>query len=158
MNALEIIEIFAGIGPDSKPVSEKIQVIPLGKDQYKLVKSPAFVKGLASGDTIKFDAQDQYFEILKHSGNLCIRIISKNNIETIVNNLGPELEKLGGELDIHNPRVLVYSIHVSCGFNEIEQLLNKHTTKEDFWLYGNVYDPSDGVTPLNWWNDILKPE
>jgi hypothetical protein len=19
------------------------------------------------------------------------------------------------------------------------------------WLYGNVYDPSDGVTPLNWW-------
>jgi hypothetical protein len=21
------------------------------------------------------------------------------------------------------------------------------------WIYGNVYDPADGVTPLNWWLD-----
>ena len=26
------------------------------------------------------------------------------------------------------------------------------------WMYGNVYDPADGETPLNWWLDLLKPE
>jgi hypothetical protein len=55
---------------------------------------------------------------------------------------------------------LVYSIHVSCGFSVVEDLLNQVTGKDgrSAWMYGNVYDPTDGQTPLNWWQDILKPE
>jgi hypothetical protein len=56
--------------------------------------------------------------------------------------------------------MLVYSIHVSCGFNTIEELLNRvlGTDGESLWVYGNVYDPVDGQTPLNWWQALLKPE
>jgi hypothetical protein len=27
---------------------------------------------------------------------------------------------------------------------------------DSIWYYGNVYDPEDGVTPLNWWEDIAQ--
>jgi hypothetical protein len=67
---------------------------------------------------------------------------------------------LGGDLDLETPRMLVYSIHVSCGFNTIEDILNRAVGNDgqSAWLYGNVYDPADGQTPLNWWLDLLKPE
>jgi hypothetical protein len=70
------------------------------------------------------------------------------------------LEKMGGDLDLETARMLVYSIHVSCGFNTIEELLNRvlGTDGESLWVYGNVYDPVDGQTPLNWWQALLKPE
>jgi len=51
---------------------------------------------------------------------------------------------------------LVYSIHYSIGFQEIEDTLNG--ALEDYpyavWYYGNVYDPEDGTTPIGWWLDI----
>ena len=123
-----------------------------------MVKSPAFIKGIASGDTIKLVAGTQEFNLVKRSGNLAIRVISRSEISSIAEKLTPQLEKLGGELDIETPHMLVYSIHVSCGFKEIEAMLNKIVSDDVIWLYGNVYDPQDGETPLNWWLDILKPE
>ena len=56
--------------------------------------------------------------------------------------------------------MLVYSIHVSCGFSAIENILNEFVGRDgqSAWMYGNVYDPADGETPLNWWQDLLKPE
>jgi hypothetical protein len=73
--------------------------------------------------------------------------------------LSSELEKLGGDLDVSESRVLVYSIHVSCGFKVIEQLLDDTLAayKDVAWLYGNVYDPESGE-PINWWQPILAPE
>jgi Domain of unknown function (DUF4265) len=160
MKALQVIELFAGMGAKGNPIVEKLRVRELDNGHLQLVQSPAFVKGLASGDVIRCDSPTQEFEIVQRSGNLSLRIFSRGDITPLLEALTPELEKLGGELDIETPRVLVYSIHVSCGFSVIENILNRYVTKDanSSWMYGNVYDPIDGHTPLNWWQEILKPE
>ncbi|MCV6614037.1 MAG: DUF4265 domain-containing protein [Cellvibrionaceae bacterium] len=156
MQALEVIELLAGYDAQGQPVLERIPVRTLEDDSCQLVKSPAFIKGIASGDVIKVDAPNNAFELVERSGNLCIRIYSRSGTEALAENLVPELEKLGAELDTENPRMLVLSIHVSCGFSAIEALLKQHVQGPDaMWLYGNVYDPADGQTPLNWWQKII---
>ena len=158
MSSLSVIEMFAGTGPEGLPVAEKLQVRVREDDACQLVRSPAFVKGLAGGDIIKLNKTSGQFELFEPSGNLCIRVYSKADINPVAEALTPELEKLGGELDIETPRMLVYSIHVSCGFEAIEAILNAGMRDGSQWLYGNVYSPEDGETPLNWWLDILKPQ
>ena len=157
-NALQVIELFAGLGPDGNPVAERLQVIVHEDDSCQLVKSPAFIKGIASGDVIKLEQGTQDFTLLKRSGNLSIRVFCRDDSSELVDELSPPLEKLGAELDIETPRMLVYSIHVSCGFQQIEKILNSVVSDDVMWVYGNVYDPKDGQTPLNWWQDMLKPE
>ncbi len=160
MSALNVIELYAGSRPDGSPVIERLQVRINEDDTCQLVKSPAFIKGIASGDTIKLKQDTNEFELVKRSGNLCIRVFSRDDISTIASELTPQLEKLGGELDFENDRMLVFSIHVSCGFGQIESALNDHVDEDEgsVWVYGNVYNPEDGVTPLNWWQEILKPQ
>nr|WP_010130308.1 DUF4265 domain-containing protein [Microbulbifer agarilyticus] len=160
--ALQIIELFAGTNPDGEPVVERLQVKVNEDDSVQLVRSPAFIKGIASGDTIKVNREDPEkpsFELVKRSGNLAVRIFCRGDSTKLSDQLTPQLEKLGGELDLESPRLLVYSIHVSCGFDQIEKILNSACDgANSVWYYGNVYDPVDGQTPLNWWQDILKPE
>lgn len=170
MQALEVIELMAGYDPNNNPIVERLQVdvsqqttekgVQKDKPSYRLVRSPAFVKGLASGDLIRFDKATKEFEIEKRSGNLSIRVFSRGDTRTLSENLTPALEKLGGEQDLETERMLVYSIHVSCGFKQIEDILNQHVgpSSQSLWQYGNVYDPADGETPLNWWIEILKPQ
>lgn len=160
MKALQVVELFAGLDPNGKPFVEKLPVRELDTGELQLVKSPAFVKGLASGDVIRFLPPTGEFEIVQHSGNLSVRVFSRGNIALLADALTAELEKLGGDLDLETPRMLVYSIHVSCGFNSIETILNRvlERDSESVWMYGNVYDPVDGRTPLNWWQELLKPE
>jgi hypothetical protein len=157
-SALQVIELFAGTGPDGQPVVERLQVKVNDDDSCQLVRSPAFIKGIASGDTIKLEQGTQNFSLVKRAGNLCIRVYSRGDTEKLSERLSPQLEKLGGELDTETPRLLVFSIHVSCGFNAIEKILNDNMDADSMWMYGNVYDPQDGQTPLNWWQEILKPE
>ena len=158
MKALQVIELFAGIGSDGKPVVERLPVSINEDNSCQLVKSPAFIKGIASGDTIKLEEGTQNFELIKRSGNLAVRVYSREDITEIATELTPQLEKLGGEQDVETPRMLVYSIHVSCGFKEIEELLNSISDDGVMWMYGNVYDPQDGTTPLNWWQSILNEQ
>ncbi|SDK40705.1 DUF4265 domain-containing protein [Microbulbifer yueqingensis] len=159
MTALQIIELFAGVDPEGQPVVERLQVRVNEDDSCQLVRSPAFIKGIASGDTIKVNRDTQEFELLKRSGNLAVRVLCRGDSAALSDQLTPQIEKLGGELDMESPRLLVYSIHVSCGFANIEHILNSACDgANSVWNYGNVYDPQDGQTPLNWWVDILKPE
>ncbi len=160
MTSLQTIELFAGHDPSGKPVAEKIPVKVNEDETLQLVKSPGFAKGLAGGDTIRFLKEDGQFEIVKRSGNLSITVFCRGDMDALLEGLAPELEKLGGELDTESPRMLVFTIHVSCGFKSIENILNDHVGdhSDSAWVYGNVYDPADGVTPLNWWQAILKPE
>lgn len=157
-NALQVIELFAGIGPDGKPVAERLQVMIREDNSCQLVKSPAFIKGIAGGDVIKLEKGSDEFTLLERSGNLSIRVYCRDDSSELVDELTPPLEKLGGELDVETPRMLVYSIHVSCGFQQIEAILDGVVSDDVAWVYGNVYDANDGQTPLNWWQDILKPE
>ena len=48
---------------------------------------------------------------------------------------------------------LVFTIPVSLGFPLIEQVFGRLNGlyPGSTWLYGNVYDPVDGQTPLGWW-------
>lgn len=160
MKSLQVIELFAGLGANGQPIVEKLQVRELEDGTLQLVQSPAFAKGLASGDTLRMLPQSREFDLVKRSGNLSIRVFSKGDIQHLSDDLTPELEKLGGELERETPRMLGYCIHVSCGFETIETILNRYVglDGQSQWMYGNVYDPKDGITPLNWWQDILKPQ
>lgn len=160
MKSLQVIELFAGIGANGQPIVEQLHVRELEDGNFQLVQSPAFAKGLASGDVVKMLADTREFDLVQRSGNLSIRVFSRSDIQSLADALTPELEKLGGELDCETPRMLVYSIHVSCGFTTIENILNEFVGRDgqSAWMYGNVYDPTDGQTPLNWWQDLLKPE
>lgn len=158
MNALETVELFAGIDAQGKPFVEKVPMQVLSDGTMQLVRSPAFIKGIASGDVIRCNNDQSEFEIIKRSGNLSIRVYSRGDIKALAQKLNGPMAKLGGELDIESPRMLVYTIHVSCGFNEIEALFTQAIGEDNSstWLYGNVYDPSDGTTPLNWWQTLLE--
>jgi hypothetical protein len=158
MQTAQVIELFAGQNPHGQPVVERLPVDVTEQDECRLLQSPLLVKGLARGDLIKLDRGAGEFTLRQRSGNLCIRVFSRGDIRILDEAITPEMEKLGGQLDLETPRALVYSIHVSCGFEPIEKLLNAHMTPDSAWFYGNVYDPADGVTPLNWWVDILKPQ
>lgn len=160
MKSLQVIELFAGMGASGQPIVEKLQVRELDDGTLQLVQSPAFAKGLASGDTLRMLPKTREFDLVKRSGNLSIRVFSKGDIQQLGDDLTPELEKLGGELERETPRMLGYCIHVSCGFEAIEAILNRYVGQDgqSQWMYGNVYDPLDGVTPLNWWQELLKPE
>jgi hypothetical protein len=153
-SALSHIELIAGIGPNGVPVVERLQVQVNEQNECQLVRSPAFVKGIASGDVIKLAEQGE-FELLRRSGNLAVRVVSKGDIQALSERLTPQIEQLGGELDSETPRLLIYSLHVSLGFSSIETLLNNAMDDTSAWFYGNVYDPADGTTPLNWWQDVL---
>ena len=156
MSALSQIELYAGIGPNGQGVVERLQVRVNEQNECQLVRSPGFVKGIASGDVIKLDGTAGHFELVRRSGNLAIRVISRESLSAIAENLTPALELMGGELDSETPRMLVYSIHVSCGFAVIEELLTASMDANSTWFYGNVYAPEDGVTPLNWWLELLE--
>ncbi len=157
-----ILQLIAGYKPDGQAVLESVPVKKINDQHwYELQESPAFLKYIACGDIITVDPQRPgHFTLQTRSGNLAVRVLSRASIVVLRDALTAEIEKLGGQLDIDSERILVYSIHVSCGFNAIEECLNKHVgnTPDSAWFYGNVYDPNDGETPLNWWHEILKPE
>ena len=62
-------------------------------------------------------------------------------------------ESLGGHLDGGYSRMLVLTIPLAAGFDAVAQAFDDAVRRHagSAWLYGNVYDPSDGMTPLNWW-------
>ena len=156
-----VIELVAGQHPNGDLVMEKLLVTPQQeKDSYLLLKSPVFVRGIARGDVIQqMEEPKGAFKILKHGGNVCIRLFAKESIASVQSGLTIDLEKLGGDLDVEDERLLVYSIHVSCGFTAIEKILNDQLAgnEEVVWYYGNVYDPETGE-PLNWWQPILAEQ
>lgn len=160
------IELIAGRHPNGELVVEKVLINPQAEaNSFQLLKSPLFVRGIARADVIQaLPSPKGAFKVLQHGGNLCLRIFSKEDFSTprlaaLEQGLTSEIEKLGGDLDIKEARALVYSLHVSCGFNAVEKMLDEALSPfEDVaWFYGNVYDPESGE-PLNWWQPILAPE
>lgn len=157
------LPFLAGLGPDGAPVFETIQAEYLDDDpkRVRLLRSPLFARNIASGDIINLinPAIAQY-ELERRSGNLCVRVFRKQDIEEVDDFLTPSLEKLGGARDLVSERGIVYSVHVSLGFKAIEALLDAacKACADTVWYYGNVYDPEDGVTPLQWWLEFDTQE
>ncbi|MEZ5526276.1 MAG: DUF4265 domain-containing protein [Gammaproteobacteria bacterium] len=164
---ISLLPLLAGYRPDGEAIIEQVNAIALpdakntGEAQvYRLQYSPAFVRGLAAGDRIRFPADTpEGYSLVQRSGNLCIRVMNKHSMVPVLQALRPEMELLDGHMDLETPRLAVFSIHVSIGFQTIETLLDRITGQfpGTLWYYGNVYDPADGVTPLDWWQAFLAP-
>lgn len=169
------IPLIAGYNDNNEPVVEQVSVIAVAaaekspdqgavqgpgrvhSAEFRLEKSPVFIRGLAADDRIRYPVDNSAtYELVERSGNLSIRVFSKHNTEELNQALTPEIELIDGRIDINSPGLLVYTIHVSIGFRKIEDVLNRTLANfpDTIWYYGNVYDPEDGVTPLNWWQDI----
>jgi hypothetical protein len=158
-NESQHLPLLAGLNPEGEPIFEQVAVAAVegSSDEFRLLRAPAFVRGLARGDRIRFPARTELgCELLQRSGHLTIRVFRKFNIEQAEQMLTPEFELLDGTLEQQSAGMLVYSIHVSIGFQQIELLLDKAVGQFSglVWYYGNVYDPKDGVTPLDWWQDF----
>jgi len=156
-----VLPFLAGLNDDDQPVFEGLEVSLVETDPVviRLIKSPLFTRNYAAGDKLKvIDADLAQYELLQRSGNLCIRVFCKGDIDALAQFLTPAMEKLDGSLDLETETALVYSIHVSIGFSNIENTLNKACAEHEktVWYYGNVYDPEDGVTPLDWWKSFLE--
>jgi hypothetical protein len=158
----EIVELdlLAGIHPNGQPVLEKVRARKEpGNNWCRLLHSPLFVTGAACGDLIELlNNNPGRFRVRERSGQLAVRVLSRDNIDALAEQLTPAVEKHDGELDVQTPRALVYSIHVAVGFGEIERVFDNVVSKFEAaqWSYGNVYDPETGV-PLNWWESLLNP-
>ena len=152
------LELFAGIHPvNQQPVFEQCLATPCDKEgEYRLLKSPLFVRGVAALDRIALnpDARGR-FQVVERSGNLCLRVFLREANSALEEQLTAEVEKLGGSLDVSNERALVYSLYFGVGFLTVEKLFDKLIARgEAKWLYGNVYD--DQGEPLNWWQDMVN--
>jgi len=47
----------------------------------------------------------------------------------------------------------VLTVPLAAGFDAVADAFDRAVRRHagSAWLYGNVYDPSEGSTPLNWW-------
>ena len=154
------LQLYAGENTQGQPVHETVQAWVMEEDNcYELIHSPLFVRNLAAGDVFRMEkGRTGRFTVLKRSGKLAIRIISKASIEALMEELKPKVEKLEGSLDISTERALAFSIHVNIGFSTIEALFDEVMGRypDTVWFYGNIYDPRDGVTPLDWWDEFIQ--
>jgi hypothetical protein len=149
------IELIAGRHPNGQPVIERLPAVPVGeRNQFWLLQSPLFVPGIARGDCIELlQNTPGGFRMRMRSGQLCIRVLSRDGVERIADELTPAVERLGGKLDVATPRALVYSVHVAVGFTDIEKVFGEIVPADAQWSYGNVYDGNG--EPLGWWQDLL---
>lgn len=156
----ELLPLLAGQKPDGELIFEEVEVEALEHtDQYQLLKSPAFCRDLAKGDVILRQAGGR-FETLTRSGQLVVKIFIRSQALAIHEFFKLEIASLKGSIDHASDRLLVLSIPITSGFENIEKLMENglDSVTDCAWFYGNVYDV-DGQTPLNWWlSSHFNPE
>ena len=136
---------------------EVLPVVEIGDGRYQLLASPGFVEGLAAGDEFELDASAAGgHRVLRRGGNLCVWFYHAEPIEeTDVATADIRLvaESLGGHLDGGYSHMLVLTVPLAAGFDAVADAFDRAVRRHagSAWLYGNVYDPSDGMTPLKWW-------
>lgn len=135
---------------------EVIPVEETGVNTYLVLSSPGLIEGFAAGDELEVDDSLRCgFRVRKRGDNLCVWCYLEdiNAVERHKDFLKKEIETIGGRLDGGLRNMLIFTIPITAGFPAVEQVLSKleHQVSGMSWLYGNVYDPEDGVTPLNWW-------
>ena len=147
----QTVVLLVGHGKNG-PAYEEVHVEPRGVDRYVLLQSPGLALGIAAGDIFSV-ASDKTFRVLERAGNVCIQIFGPPRVQDIEHDVTRMLSDIEGRLDGMSDEELVYTVPLTSGFNSIETVLERvvrlHPSLE--WYYGNVYDPDDGVTPLNWW-------
>jgi hypothetical protein len=140
---------------ENRPLQEPVHSQPLGHGAYRLLYAPGFVQGIAAGDEFRLIGDNGEFKVTRRGGNLAVQLFSREPVAPFRQELAEKVQRLGGSLDGGVERGLAFTVPVSVGFAAVESVFNSwvagHPSWE--WYFGNVYDPVDGVTPLNWWRD-----
>lgn len=138
---------------NGKPLREPVHVEPVTPGGWRILYTPGFVLGIAAGDEFAFDDKDGAFRVLKRSGALAVQIFSKQKISEDLPALEALAVALNGTVDGSIERAAVLTIPVAAGSPKIEDALRSLCAGRPHleWFFGNVYDPSDGITPLRWW-------
>ncbi len=143
--------------PGEEPVMEQIPAVKIKPGHFKLLHSPGLVEGVAAGDEIELAPQNPLgYKVVKRGGNLCVWFYFREkgqNTGLEGQRLRQAVEDIGGWLDGGRVYLLIFNIPMSVGFPAVEQLFNKAAAEipGSTWMFGNVYDPIDGRTPLGWW-------
>lgn len=150
------IELEAGRRSNGEPVFEAVLVEPVGGDLHRLVASPTLVLGLAAGDIIQLHGAGR-FDVKTRGGNLAVCVYGDH---AHADEVAADVWTLGGVLDGRAPGATVFTIPVTAGFESVERVFNELTERhpEIEWYFGNVYDTTDGVTPLGWWEHFTGPD
>jgi Domain of unknown function (DUF4265) len=146
------VNLVAATNPDGTPFYESVLVERIGPQRYLVLASPGLLEGFAAGDEIELaPEQNSGHRVTKRGGNVCVQFFGSAAESRPW--LEPQVVALGGRLDGETPGLLVFTIPVSAGFPAIESIFYEADKRYPGcrWMYGNVYDPADGVTPLNWW-------
>lgn len=141
---------------DGQPLREVVPATHLAGEMYRVDASPGFVPGIATGDVIELCAAEVHgFRVISRGGNVCVQVFSRSPhpVELVNRELQPLRGRVDGGHDSTTVHLLILTISVSSGFAAIEDLMRLlgDWFQIERWMYGNVYDPADGVTPLNWW-------
>ncbi len=148
------VHVVADVRADGTPVFESVLADRVAPKTFRLVCSPGLAFGLAAGDEFILDRDADYgYRIVKRGGNVCVQFFLRRQISLAKGYLVPKVRDLDGFMDGEDEKLLVFTIPAKSGFDRIEGIFD--TAKAEFpgaeWQYGNVYDPHDGVTPLDWW-------
>ena len=132
---------------------EVLEVDIVAPKQYRLLHSPAFIDGLATGDVIEVDESLRSgFRLVSRARNLAVIVAFKKHEDTSSSQtlrLKEAIQTIGGA------RMLVFTIPVSGGFQTVESLLAEFMQElpGSSWWYGNVYEAGDPARPLDWWKE-----
>jgi uncharacterized protein DUF4265 len=146
------VNLVAATNPDGTPFYESVLVEHIGPQRYLVLASPGLLEGFAAGDEIELvPEQGSGYRVTKRGGNVCVQFFWNSDESRPW--LEPRVAALGGRLDGQTPGILVFTIPVTAGFPAIESIFYEADKRYPGckWMYGNVYDPADGVTQLNWW-------
>lgn len=139
------------------PAEELLDVEELGPNRFRLRSSPGMVEGLGAEDEFELDENAPLgFRVIRRGGNVVVWFYWPSE-EMVRGPAALELqravEKIGGRLDGGGATHLVFTVPVRAGFPRIEDAFRRAETATPgaTMMFGNVYDPGDGHTPLNWW-------
>jgi Domain of unknown function (DUF4265) len=154
MSQQTTINLVADTNPDGTPFYESVLVELVGPGRYLVLASPGLLAGFAAGDEIEVAPDERYgHRVIRRGGNVCVQFFKGGDEGRTWGELESQVAALGGRLDGETPGLLVFTIPVAAGFPAIERIF--YAAEKRYagceWMYGNVYDPADGVTPLNWW-------
>jgi hypothetical protein len=144
------IAVVAGRKTSGEAVIEQVLVEPVDGSVYRIRATPALVLGCAAGDVVAWDRNNQTISIIARGGNLAVQVYGPDRAgESILD----EVTAMGGGLDGKARNLTVYTIPATAGFPAVENMLNSLAAREPGieWYFGNVDDPVDEVTPLDWW-------
>lgn len=137
-----------------QPLREPVHVAALGDGVFRLLYTPGFVQGLAAGDEFRLVGTDGAFAVTRRGGNLAVQVFADELVALHQADLVAQVARLGGSLDGAIERGLAFTVPLAAGFPAVERVFDTWVAAHPGWewSFGNVYDPTDGVTPLGWWN------